>query len=294
MASPHKTTKGYRELRESYRDENGKVKTRYLGYIGKDPTEYLTNKQKGGDIINFLKTRPDLAQIKGGTIALVENERRRQPKVKPTTPIIEQASYEDWLPKQDACNLLLTDPPFSTDVDNIEQFSQSWLPLALSKVKDTGRAYIFIGAYPKELNVYLSIQPPEHLILANVLVWTYRNTIGPAVSHDYKQNWQAILYYRGINSPPLNCPLLIEQFTVQPFNAPDARFGERFHAWEKPMPLAERLISQSTKAGDLILDCFAGTGTFVLAGAKLGRVAHGCDLSKKMLNIAKSRGCVIG
>ena len=48
-------------------------------------------------------------------------------------------------------DLLLTDPPYSTDVPDLEAFIDSWLYKALDGVKDTGFAYVFIGAYPNEL-----------------------------------------------------------------------------------------------------------------------------------------------
>lgn len=53
-------------------------------------------------------------------------------------------------------DLLLTDPPYMTDVQDITGFAHEWLPVALTKVKRTGRAYVCIGAYPDELLAYLS------------------------------------------------------------------------------------------------------------------------------------------
>jgi len=205
-------------------------------------------------------------------------------------PTICLADYEQWLAGQPECDLLMTDPPYSTEVADIAGFSQKWLPLALGKLKASGRAYIFIGAYPHELEAYLGIKPTG-LTLANVLVWTYRNTLGPAPKLDYKLNWQAILYYRGCEAPPLDCPLLLEQFAVQEVSAPDGRTGIRHSEWQKPDKLVEQFIRHSTKPGQLILDCFAGTGTILLAGAKLGRHAHGCDISQGMVDIAVKRGC---
>ena len=90
-----------------------------------------------------------------------------------------------------------------TDVEGIEGFASEWVPTALAKVKATGRAYICIGAYPRELRAYLTIAPPSHLLFSQVLVWTYKNRVGPSPTHDYKLNWQAILYYRGPAVPAL-------------------------------------------------------------------------------------------
>lgn len=184
--------------------------------------------------------------------------------------IVERADYKDWLLKQDQCDLLITDPPYMTDVDDINKFANEWLPLALSKIKSTGRAYIFIGAYPEELQAYLNIIIPNQ-----ILVWTYRNTLGPVPSFDYKMNWQAILYYRLPDSPPLNNPItktsMLEQFAVQNISAPDGRQANRFHEWQKPSKIAELFIRHSTKPDDLVLDPFCCTGTFLIEASKLGR-----------------------
>ena len=78
----------------------------------------------------------------------------------------------------------------------------------------------------------------------------------------------------------LDCPLTAEQWAVQEINAPDGRQGDRYHAWQKPMEIAERFIRHSTKEGDRVYDPFACTGTFLLAAAKLGRKAYGCEIDE--------------
>ena len=206
-------------------------------------------------------------------------------KSQPTPPLIIHGDSSIFDGK---CDLLITDPPYMTDIDDIHSFAK-WLPEKLKCVKDTGFAFVFIGAYPEELNAYLNVAMPEQ-----VLVWTYRNTLGAAPKNKYKLNWQAILFYRMANSPALDCPLTNELWAVQDINAPDGRHEGRYHSWEKPMKLAERLIRHTTKEDDTILDCFAGTGTFLLAGAKLGRKTIGYEIDKTMIDIAEKRGCKIG
>ncbi len=190
-----------------------------------------------------------------------------------TDPVIVRADAFEFLPLQPDCDLLLTDPPYMTDVEDIAAFAETWLPIALAKVKPTGRAYIFVGAYPEELRAYLSVAMPTQ-----VLVWTYRNTIGPCAATRYNLNWQAILYYCGADAPPLESPILTERWAVQDVNAPDGRQGNRLHKWQKPDELAERIIRHATLPGQLVLDPFCGSGTFVLAAARLGRIGHGCDV----------------
>ena len=48
---------------------------------------------------------------------------------------------------------------------------------------------------------------------------------------------------------------------------------------QKPEALIERIIKSSTKNGDLILDCFIGSGTTLATAQKLGRYWIGCDIN---------------
>ena len=194
------------------------------------------------------------------------------------------------------CDLLLTDPPYSTDVDDIDSFARSWLYSALSGVRPTGFAYVFVGAYPEELRAYLNIEPPEHIELTQLLIWSYRNTLGVTPKDRYDQSYQACLFYRGVDAPSLNCPLTSEKWAVQEINAPggitlQSTNDKRYHAWQKPMELAERFIRHSTEKGMTVYDPFACTGTFLLAAAKLGRNAYGYEINPDNAEIAYSRGC---
>lgn len=199
-----------------------------------------------------------------------------------------------WLMPERSVDLLLTDPPYSTDVKDIVAFAREWVPLACKLVKPTGRAYVCTGSYPAELVAYLDVLHTEDLgdlELDDVLVWTWRNTMGPSRKRGYKRNWSAIFYLVGKEAPPLDCPELNEHFSVQDINAPDGRLGGRYHAWQKPDELAERFVRHATQAGDTVFDPFAGTGTFVLAAASLGRHGVGCELDKVVAKIAAERGC---
>ena len=186
-------------------------------------------------------------------------------------------------------DLLLTDPPYSTEVEDIVAFAPKVVDL-LKYVKPTGRAYVFTGSYPDEMRAYLNAPCPRHMTLSQILVWTYRNTMGPAPHLLYKNNWQAIFYYTGEDAPPLDCPELNELFSVQDINAPDGRLGDRCHSWQKPIEIAERFIRHATKPGDSVYDPFACTGTFLIAAAKWGRPAVGCEKEEEFAAIAESRG----
>ena len=237
-------------------------------------------------VYKHLKKESDLANAKRKFKEQTKNDVISKP------PTIHLGDGIKWISEQEPCDLLLTDPPYSTDVPNIKEFAQSWLPTALRKLKMTGSAYVFVGAYPNELTAYTSVIPPAGITLEQILVWTYKNTLGNNPKDRYKQNWQAILFYRGQDALPLDCPLTAEQWGVIEMNAPDGRLGNRFHAWQKPIELAEWFIRHSTKPGDTVLDPFCCTGTFPLAAAKLGRTGLGAEINQDNATIAIERGCV--
>lgn len=192
-------------------------------------------------------------------------------------------------------DLIATDPPYSTDVDDIEGFARSWLPAALACVAPTGRVYVCCGAYSRELRAYLNVlhdTPGGWFGRSQVLVWLYRNRMGPSPTHRYQQNWQAILYAWGSEAPPLDAPTLLEQCAVQDIDAPTSNTTAYYHPWQKPDALASRMVRHASEPGQCVVDPFAGTGTVLIAAAGLGRKAVGCELSEDMISIAVQRGCV--
>lgn len=58
---------------------------------------------------------------------------------------------------------------------------------------------------------------------------------------------------------------------------------------QKPETLLERIISASSNEGDLVLDCFAGSGTTLAVAERLGRRWIGCDLGRFAIHTARKR-----
>lgn len=225
-----------------------------------------------------------------------ENAKILSNEVKENKPIIYISDCIDYLNtlEDNSFDLLITDPPYSTDVENIELFAENWVNLALSKVKKNGRAFICIGAYPKEINAYLNILlKQDKFILDNPLIWSYKNTLGITPKMKYNLNYQMILHLYSNESNELDTSITNEMFNVMEINAPDGRIGNRYHTWQKPDELALRLIKHTTKENDKILDCFACTGTFLLMASKMNRNAIGCDINIDNAKIAEKRGCTI-
>jgi len=58
---------------------------------------------------------------------------------------------------------------------------------------------------------------------------------------------------------------------------------------QKPEALLERLIATSSRPGDLVLDCFAGSGTAAVVAQRMGRRWIACDENPGAVQIAAAR-----
>ncbi len=70
---------------------------------------------------------------------------------------------------------------------------------------------------------------------------------------------------------------------------PSVKMNERKHKAEKPLELMKSLISKSSEEGNLILDCFAGSGSTLLACRDLKRNFIGIEVSREYKEIAEKR-----
>lgn len=53
----------------------------------------------------------------------------------------------------------------------------------------------------------------------------------------------------------------------------------RFHPTQKPLALIEELVKKHSNEGDVVLDCFSGSGTTAVASMLLNRHFYGCEIN---------------
>jgi len=58
---------------------------------------------------------------------------------------------------------------------------------------------------------------------------------------------------------------------------------------QKPKALLRRIIAASSDEGQLVADCFCGSGTALVVGAEMNRAILGCDINPQVVDIANSR-----
>ncbi len=61
------------------------------------------------------------------------------------------------------------------------------------------------------------------------------------------------------------------------------------HPTQKPLSILKWIIESSSKEGDVVLDCFMGSGTTAVACVQTGRHYIGCEIKEEYYNICKER-----
>ena len=64
---------------------------------------------------------------------------------------------------------------------------------------------------------------------------------------------------------------------------------DRFHPTQKSLPLFEELIEKHSNEGDVVLDCFAGSGTAAVAAINTSRGFIGCELDQGYYDKSSAR-----
>ena len=57
----------------------------------------------------------------------------------------------------------------------------------------------------------------------------------------------------------------------------------------KPLELVERAIENSSRAGDVVLDLFLGSGSTLIASERTGRVCYGLEIDPHYCQIVIAR-----
>ena len=83
---------------------------------------------------------------------------------------------------------------------------------------------------------------------------------------------------------------VVVQDIITDISPVNSQAGERVsYATQKPEALLERIIRASSNEGDLVLDCFCGSGTTAAVAEKLGRRWITCDLGRFAIHTTRKR-----
>lgn len=121
----------------------------------------------------------------------------------------------------------------------------------------------------------------------NELVWCKTNPT-PATNGNWLPDIEYCLVFKGNNAPRYNDGYeLKSKWYISPINKRDKELYK--HPTIKPLDLVKRHIQHSTNEGDVVLDCFMGSGTTGVACKELNRDFIGIELDKEYYDIAVKR-----
>jgi len=201
-------------------------------------------------------------------------------------------------------------------------FTARWIDALVPKLKENGSLYIFNTPYNSAF--ILSYLIGRGLIFQNWITWDKRDGLGGA-KRKYSNGQETILFFtkndnhifnfddirlpyestdriahakeKGIlkdgkrwfpNPKGRLCGEVWHITSERHKNKINGKTPKMPHITPKPLELVERIIRASSNAGDLVLDCFVGSGTTAVAAKKLKRNFICSDLNKTYTRIAKS------
>ena len=145
--------------------------------------------------------------------------------------------------------------------------------------------YIYIWCskeqIPKFINYFLNKK-----CLYEIMVWCKSNPT-PTCNNKYLSDIEYCLMFREKGTIIGGSYETKSKFYISGTNVSDKELF--LHPTIKPLELVKNHIINSTKEGDIVLDCFCGSGTTCLACKELGRNYIGMEIDKEYHKIAVDR-----
>lgn len=168
---------------------------------------------------------------------------------------------------------LLTDPPYSVMEDYAwdqkdDEFYHQWLALLRTKVKPRHSGFIFFDSRRSwEFEGILR----DYFPLKNRIVWVRKNmSMGRVIKGTFISSYE-LVYYFGNRDLDLPKEWGAERFDSCEFAVPQSNFSDKkVHPTQKPINLILQLAEVGSRSGDVVLDCFAGSGVVGKACKFLG------------------------
>jgi site-specific DNA-methyltransferase (adenine-specific) len=210
----------------------------------------------------------------------------------------DSTSAEDWhaILGDEIGDAVMTDPPYGVnyvgktkDALLVENDDPEGLPALLDgalgcmfdRCKAGGAWYVAAPAGPLSLVFENWMHGKE--ILRQCIVWVKDSMVLGHSDYHYKHE---PIYYGWKPGAPHRAPPDRTQVSVWEIARPK-RSAE--HPTMKPVELYERMMNNSTAAGELILEPFGGSGTTLIAAAKTGRICRAMEIAPRYCDVIRRR-----
>ena len=220
-------------------------------------------------------------------------------------------------------DLVITDPPFAIDFkavrqnynrtqgrvlkgysevagSNYQAFTFAWLSEATRVLKDSGSMYIFSGwNHLKE--ILIAIDECE-LITVNHLIWKYQ--FGVVTKRKYVTSHYHCLFVCKDDKKRQFSPYCRFDKDAKTPSGGSAHYEDKEDVWtinreywtgaiktptKLPAELVDKILDYSSKAGDLVMDPFLGSGQVAVVSKMKGRHYVGFEIVPEYYEFARER-----
>lgn len=146
---------------------------------------------------------------------------------------------------------------------------------------------IYFWCNKKQIPAYLDFYVNKHKCTFDILAWHKTNAL-PTYSNKYLSDTEYLLYFRKGKGKCF--PESYEDaktYYVAPINHKDKKLWG--HPTIKPLDITEKIIRNSTREGQTVLDPFSGSGTTAIACMNNNRNFIGYELEKDYYDISLDR-----
>lgn len=145
---------------------------------------------------------------------------------------------------------------------------------------------IYIWCNGKQIPEYLDFFVNQNHCKFDILIWNKTNAT-PLYSNKYMNDKEYCLYFR--KNGYCNPKNYNDAKTVwyMPINISDKK--KYMHPTIKPLKIIRTLIKNSSNEGDIVLDCFSGSGTTCVAAKELNRKYIGIEIDPEYHKISIDR-----
>ena len=175
------------------------------------------------------------------------------------------------------------------DLDEYKYFTLKVLKEYKRVLKGKGQAYMFFSYH--HLDWIISMIKRLGFRYYKPLIWYKPDTMG-VFPNQYGCNYEVMLWFRKDDKfGKVKFNIGCSQRDVFKQTSTNIKYRKEcgFHPTPKPKEIIKTLIKNGSDEGDIILDCFMGSGTTAIACKETARRFIGFEISSEYIKIAEKR-----
>jgi len=198
-------------------------------------------------------------------------------------------------------DIVVTDPPYNTGMEGKPQDEKAWLSHMFNDKIENWEEFLsdvftnYVTVTKGDCAFYVFIdwrrvndirsEMEKHMDVKNVIVWDKKVH---GLGSDYKSTYELCIVGKK-GKPEINNRFGLDYQDIWRLQREMGR--NKDHATAKPVELLVKPITHASKADDIVLDLFLGSGSTLIASEKTGRICYGMELDPRYTDVIVERWC---